>query len=120
MLELRALDAQLSAAARARRAAAAARTTSSVRTPHDECEFWRRRAMGGGRGGNAEEYWAALMPVAEKLGACAQLPMEEMRELLEPLQDALDALHRAGYTEERMLHFLRVLGAAFDAYVQAA
>ena len=37
-----------------------------------------------------------------------------------PLQDALDALHRAGYTEERMLHFLRVLGAAFDAYVQAA
>ena len=36
------------------------------------------------------------------------------------LQDALDALHRAGYTEERMLHFLRVLGAAFDAYVQAA
>ena len=76
--------------------------------------------MGGGRGGNAEEYRAAQMPDADKLGAVAQLPMEEMRELLEPLQDALDALHRAGYTEERMLHFLRVLGAAFDAYVQAA
>ena len=118
---LRALDAQLSAAAaRAAGGSGGEDDTSSVRTPHDECEFWRRRAMGGGRGGNAEEYWAALMPVAEKLGAFAQLPMEEMRELLEPLQDALDALHRAGYTEERMLHFLRVLGAAFDAYVQAA
>ena len=118
---LRALDAQLSAAAaRAAGGSGGEDDTSSVRTPHDECEFWRRRAMGSGRGGNAEEYWAALMPVAEKLGAFAQLPMEEMRELLEPLQDALDALHRAGYTEERMLHFLRVLGAAFDAYVQAA
>ena len=86
---LRALDAQLSAAAaRAAGGSGGEDDTSSVRTPHDECEFWRRRAMGGGRGGNAEEYWAALMPVAEKLGAFAQLPMEEMRELLEPLQDA--------------------------------
>ena len=59
---LRALDAQLSAAvARAAGGSGGEDDTSSVRTPHDECEFWRRRAMGGGRGGNAEEYWACLL-----------------------------------------------------------
>ena len=50
------------------------------------------RAVSAEERRRAEQMWAVLMPVSEKLGVFAQLPIAEMRELIDQVQDVLDGV----------------------------
>ena len=61
---------------------------AGIVTPADECEHWRLNAMGYGAAasgpraaearGRAEQFWAALSPLAEKLRGFNTLPGGEV------------------------------------------
>ena len=91
---------------------------AGILTPFDECQHWKLLATGGLASNNAEVrrraelYWQTLSPVADKLRSLQALPMADVVELLEHMQDVLDTLFRASFKEPRMLHFFRLLGGA--------
>ena len=103
---------------------------AGIVTPSDECEHWRLNSMGYGAAasgpraaearGRAEQFWAVLGPVAERLAGFAQLPAAELEELLQEMQDVLDGLHRMGFNESRMMHLMSVMGSALDGHAKQA
>ena len=44
------------------------------------------RPVSAGERQRAENHWASLSPVAEKLGVLSQLPLSELEELIEQMQ----------------------------------
>lgn len=97
---------------------------ANILTPHDECQHWKlidagmMPAASADQRGRAKQYWDVLRPLAEQLAMWHDLPLPSMGKLLQDVQGALDALFQAGYREARMLHFIRILGAALDGYLK--
>ena len=124
------LEAGLSSAMQRGGAGSSEEDVAGIVTPADECEHWRLNSMGYGAAasgpraaevrGRAEQFWAVLGPVAERLAGFAQLPAAELEELLQEMQDVLDGLHRMGFNEARMMHLMSVVGSALDGHAKQA
>lgn len=111
-----------SGASRSRSGEPDERSCAAILTPADEFAFWAEQAGRGGRDARsrADHFLGLLQPMIREVGGLDALPsLAEAVDVLETCQDALDDLWKQAevqpaYPEQRMRHFMEVLGA-FEA-----
>ncbi|XP_071483964.1 LOW QUALITY PROTEIN: cytoplasmic dynein 2 heavy chain 1-like [Diadema antillarum] len=98
---------------------------AGILTPSDEFQFWSEVAMSG-RNEEAREraqhFLSFFETVSREFDSLDSLSLEEVQELVDTTQDAVDDVWKQGefdpYPEKRMAHLLEVIGSAFGRFIQ--
>ena len=91
---------------------------SGILTPADEFQYWSEQSSRGSSSESrerAEHFLELLQPVRKELGSLESLSLLEIQDIVEECQDCLDDVwkqvdHRPPYPEQRMKHFMDVIG----------
>lgn len=96
----------------------------AIVTIADECRYWEQQQGDPQNAKRARKFTVALDTVAPRFARLSDLSFDDMLELLDDTQNALDDVWRADvstreqqYPQQRMDHLLSLVGAAVNAFV---
>lgn len=93
----------------------------AIATVADESRFWETQTSDPRQAKRARKFSVALDTVAPRFARLRELSVDEMSELLDDVQNALDDVWRADvneqYPQERMAHVLSLVSGGVNAFV---